>query len=370
MALLCAHDMVQYASDILKHVKYVLVCLHFNKPVELHWGIWSAIIWVTALYVGRACTSLAPLISNTLKFNFIKIPQIFTTQRWIREFFLHNLPNLKLDQQNSEYRKAFSTAQSALMVHVGSRASCYSLFKKSSLEKKSASRLTELCWDYLCFKAVELLCDHLLCTLITDISSLTSGSKCSKAESTSFDPFPLDYRIICLASEHVMNYREGTWQGLALRKALCTMPWHESSTQGSVSHSSPSGDALCAQWRGFCAWGTAVRGFLSDSLGHWGSAKCHKEWAPCSAQDSHTALPFLWDFRRISAKFLPDWHSCFVGFFPLPCLLEENQNLVNPMLEIRHQHTHMKHNPLQNPDNKPKHVTILRILSALKDSSS
>lgn len=40
------------------------------------------------------------------------------------------------------------------------------------------------------------------------IYPLTPESKCNKAERISFDTFPLDYRIICLASEHVMNYRK------------------------------------------------------------------------------------------------------------------------------------------------------------------
>lgn len=40
------------------------------------------------------------------------------------------------------------------------------------------------------------------------IYPLTPESKCNKAERISFDTFPLDYRIICLASEHAMNYRK------------------------------------------------------------------------------------------------------------------------------------------------------------------
>lgn len=120
MALLSAHDMVQCASDILKCVKYVLVCLYFNKSVELHWGIWVSATGLPSSgqqhWMLAELARLAPLISSTSKFDFIKIPQIFTTQRWIRELFLHSLHNLKLDQQNYEYRKAFSAAQSPVLL--------------------------------------------------------------------------------------------------------------------------------------------------------------------------------------------------------------------------------------------------------------
>lgn len=161
-------------------------------------------------------TSFAPLISNTSKFNVIKISQIFTTQRWIRKLFLLSLHSLKLDQQNYKYRKAFSALPQsvALLLRWSTwEAELPTTHCSKNLPWRRNKHPVNLAllWLSLLQSCTELLRDHLLCTLITDISSLTSGSKCKKAESISFDPFPLDYRIICLASEYVMNYREGTW---------------------------------------------------------------------------------------------------------------------------------------------------------------
>lgn len=202
-------------------------------PENLSVSNCSVVILVTTLYI--SC------VSNTSEVNFItkqtktnhKTSQITKAptnkhkpqsnptrshhrERWTPHMssgaFLRTLPGLKPAQQDPERSPVVSGAQSpraALAIQRGHRAPNYSLW--SSLKKKSASRLTELCCDYPGFKALlESLCERLLCALSTDVSSLTSGSKCNEAETISFDPLPLDYGTICLASEHETNYREGT----------------------------------------------------------------------------------------------------------------------------------------------------------------
>lgn len=125
---------------------------------------------------------LPQLISNTSEVHFnIKPLNFHVTGKGlqpmcIRELFLCSLSLLDLEYCKYEY-DVFSTdpvhSPVALAIHMGSRALYNSLPEMIFVGKKKASILDNLlCCDYFCFKAIlELLCDHLLCTLCTNISS-------------------------------------------------------------------------------------------------------------------------------------------------------------------------------------------------------
>lgn len=96
-----------------------------------------------------------------------------------------------------------------LAIHVGSRALYHSLPEIIFVEEEISIPVNLLLLLFLLQSCIRIIvCDHLLCTICTDTSSLTSRSKCNKVERIIFDPFPLDYRIICLAFEHALNYRK------------------------------------------------------------------------------------------------------------------------------------------------------------------